>query len=78
MRLAKLSEFRRLIYAPGSMPRLATLRASIRNNRIPGGLVQDGRYWVDLDEFDRQTNLRRRLAAEQAEIARHPLLDGLI
>lgn len=47
MRLMKISEFRRLIYAPESAPQLATLRARIR-------------------------------PAEVAELARNPVLDGLV
>ncbi|MGH8269064.1 MAG: hypothetical protein ACRES1_03305 [Steroidobacteraceae bacterium] len=78
MRLAKISEFRRLMYAAGSAPQLATLRARIRQRRIPGGMVQGNQYYVDLDEFDRQTNLRQRVAAEASELARHPVLHGLV
>ena len=78
MRLTKISEFRRLMYAPGSAPQLATLRARIRNRRIPGGVIQGTQYYIDLDEFDRQTNMRRRVAAEAAELARNPILDGLL
>ena len=74
MRLAKLSEFRSLIFTPESAPSAETLRAQIDANKIPGGTVLNGRYFVDLDEFDRATNLRNSLAAQQVERARNPLL----
>lgn len=78
MRLAKLVEFRRLIYTPDSAPAESTLRRRIDRNLIPGGVVREGHYYVDLDEFDRATNLRANLAAQQAELAAHPLLEGLV
>lgn len=76
MRLSKLAEFRRLFYTPGSAHSMSTLRKRIQD--IPGGTVMLGHYYVDLDEFDRATNLRARLAAEMAELEKHPLLKGLI
>ena len=78
MRLAKLSKFRDLIYAEGSAPSLNTLRARIVAGQIPGGKVDGGHYYVDLDEFDRATHLRARIAAEQAELARDPELASLL
>lgn len=75
MRLAKLSEFRRMVFAEGSAPSLNTLRTRIRD--IPGGRIEMGHYYVDLDEYDRATRLRERLAAEQAELERNPLVAGL-
>lgn len=78
MRLAKLSEFRRLIYAPGSAPKMQTLRRWIDAGKIPGGTIHVGRYYVDLDEFDRATNLRAGIAARLAELEKDPLLDGLL
>jgi len=77
MRLAKLSKFRELIYADGSAPSLNTLRARIASNQIPGGKVEAGHYYVDLDEFDKVTHLRDNLAAEAAELKKSPLLEGL-
>lgn len=67
-----------MMYAPGSAPQLATLRSRIRSRRIPGGIIQGNQYYVDLDEFDRQTNMRRRVAAEAADLASNPILDGLL
>ena len=78
MRLAKLSEFRALIYTPASAPAESTLRRRIERGRIPGGRVEEGHYYVDLDEYNRATNLRANLTAQQAELARHPLLQGLV
>lgn len=78
MRLAKLSEFRRMIYAEGSGPSLTTLRIRINSNEIPGGRIEHGHYYVDMDEYDRATGLRSSLAAQQAEAAKDPLLAGLI
>lgn len=78
VRLAKLSAYRQLIFAPGSAPSLSTLRKCIDRNGIPGGTVLDGRYYVDLDEFDAAHNLRAGIAARQAQRAKDPLLAGLI
>ena len=76
MRLAKLSEYRRLVYTPDSAPTLATLRKNIQ--KIPGGVVIHGRHWVDLDKLDGLNNLREKVMAEQATLAANPLLAGLI
>lgn len=78
MRLAKLSEFRRLVYTPESAPSDSTMRRRIDKGQVPGGIVQQGHYYVDLDEYDRATKLRARLTAQQAELARNPLLAGLL
>ncbi|HEX5461867.1 MAG TPA: hypothetical protein VFX20_18025 [Steroidobacteraceae bacterium] len=78
MRLAKLSEFRRLIYTPESAPSDSTLRRRIDKGLIPGGTTQQGHYYVDLDDYDRATKLRARLTAQQAELAKNPLLAGLL
>lgn len=78
MRLAKLSQFQKLIYAPGSAPALRTLRGWIRAGQIPGGRIENGLYWVDLDEYDLKTNLRATLLAQERLLAADPLLEGLI
>lgn len=78
MRLAKLSEFRRMRYAPGSEPSLKTLRARIDRGEIPGGTVEGKRYYVDLDEFERATGMRRNLEECRNQLARDPLLAGLV
>lgn len=78
MRLAKLTEFKSLVYTPGSAPAETTLRRRIDRGLIPGGKLQEGHYYVDLDEYDRATNMRANLVAQQAELAKHPLLQGLV
>lgn len=78
MRLAKLSEFRRLVYTPESAPCLNTLRARIDRNKLPGGRVEDGHYYVDLDEYDRANGLRASINAKLIELEKDLLLSGLI
>jgi hypothetical protein len=78
MRLAKLSEFRSLIYAPESAPSLETLRARIRRGEIPGGLRQGRSYYVDLDEFDRIYDVRSTIEERRRKFKEDPLLKGLI
>jgi len=75
MRLAKLSEFRRLIYTPESAPSERTLRARI--HEIPGGTVEFGHYYVDLDEYARAMRMRDTLTGRLSELARDPLLADL-
>lgn len=77
MRLAKLSEFRSLFFTPDSAPADATLRRAIDSGKL-AGLRIGRRYYVDLDEFDRQTGLRAKLNAQMAELKQSPLLKGLI
>ena len=76
MALMKLSKYRELAYAPGSRPCMNTLRKNI--HKIPGGQVIDGHFWVDMDENDRQTNMRAGILASQRELAKDPRLSGLI
>ena len=76
MRLANLSEFRRLFYTPDSAPSISTLRRRIR--KIAGGTVQDGHYYVDLDEYDRVHHLRATVVERQRQLAQDPRLAGLI
>lgn len=78
MRLAKLSEFRRLVYAPGSAPSMRTLRGWIDAGQIPGGRIEHGLYWVDLDEYDVKTGLRAGILDQEKQLATDPLLDGLL
>ncbi len=78
MRLAKLSEFRSLFYTPTSAPAESTLRRRIDRGLIPGGTVDAGRYYVDLDEYARATNLKARLRAEEKELEQNPLLKDLL
>lgn len=76
MRLIKLSQFRRLVYAPGSAPSLATLRRRIYE--IPGGRRELGQYWVDLDEYEGIRDQRVQIANRERELAQDPLLKGLV
>lgn len=76
MRLATLDEYRKLIYAPGSEPSLTTLRRKIQ--RIPGGRIELGRYYVDLDANDRVNQLSKDAEDRRERLKRDPLLEGLI
>lgn len=79
MRLMTLKNFRSLIYAEGSEPSMGTLRARIKNHQIAGGLIDEsGRYYVDMDEFDRKHHLMRSLLERHAQLAASPELEGLI
>jgi len=78
MKLTKLSQFMEMVYAEGSAPSRNTLRTQIREAQLPGGVQIGGHYYVDMDEFDRVTGLRDKLAARKAELARSPLLAGLL
>ncbi len=70
MRLAKLSEFRRLIFTPTSAPPLAELCERI--HKIPGGLVRDGKYFVDVDVFERVHKCRIPFPREPRPRRRQP------
>lgn len=79
MRLCKLKEFRGLIYAMGSEPSIGTLRMHIDKKLIPGGRREPtGRYYVDLDEYNRATQLYATLEAEHRRLSASPDLEGLI
>ena len=77
MRLVDLGEYKRMIFAPGSGPSLRTLRKHIEE--IPGGCIVLGRYYVDMDEYDRRTNLRAGLDARERTILQgNPMLAELL
>jgi len=78
MRLAKLSEFRRIRYTPDSAPKLSTLRRKIDAGKLPGGQRIDGRYWVDLDALGAQDRVHEQLVASERAAAASPLLRGLV
>lgn len=78
MRLAGLKEFRELVYTPRSAPAMSTLRARIDAGLIPGGCVIGRRRYVDLDVFDRATNLSADLHAQRQRLMKSPVLQGLI
>lgn len=76
MRLASLKEFRSLVYSPDSAPTIDTLRA--RLDKIPGGRRDGKRCYVDLDEYDRATNLSAQVMAKRDRLAKNPALKGLL
>lgn len=79
MRLCKLKQFRSLVYAIDSEPSMATLRTHIDKKLIPGGQRDGvGRYYVDLDEYSRATNMYATLADKQRRLSESPDLVGLI
>jgi hypothetical protein len=76
MRLATLVEYRRLVYIEGSAPTLKTLRRRIKD--IPGGRVELGRYYVDLDANDRVNQIAKANNARILELRSNPRLKGLV
>jgi hypothetical protein len=76
MRLATLAAYRDMVYAEGSAPTLPTLRKRIRE--IPGGRIEFGKYFVDLDANDRVNKLSDSIHDRLDELRKDPLLDGLI
>jgi len=76
MRLVTLAQYRKLVYAEGSAPALKTLRLRIKD--IPGGRLELGRFYVDLDEYDRIHHLRSGVMETRARLIKDPLLKGLI
>jgi hypothetical protein len=76
VRLVKLARFRNLVYAPESAPCMNTLRARIRT--IPGGRVENGHYWVDMDAYEQQTQVRAGLNERIRALRTDPALDGLL
>lgn len=78
MRLATLTEFRRLFFTPDSGPSMETLRRRIDRGAIAGGRVDAGRYYVDLDTWDDANNVRRDIAKQQQQLAKSPELAGLV
>lgn len=78
MRLAKLTAFRRLVYAQDSAPCLKTLRGWVRDGKIPGGRIEHGHFWVDLDAYDRATGLREGIEARRQQLAAELQAQGLV
>jgi hypothetical protein len=76
MRLMKLSQYRLLVYAPGSAPSLATLRSRI--DEIPGGTILHSHYYVDMDKLERLTDLRAEALAREREMANDPILAEIL
>jgi hypothetical protein len=78
MRLCKLKQFRSMYYAMGSEPALSTLRARINAGTLPGGVIESGRYYVDLDEHERITKAGANLESLRRQLIELPELEGLI
>jgi hypothetical protein len=76
MRLLKLAQFRKLVYAEGSAPTIATLRKRILE--IPGGRIEFGRYYVHIDKHDQATDFRSGLDARREKLRRELVERGLI
>ena len=76
MRLATLAEYRRMVYAEGSAPALKTLRLRIKD--IPGGRIELGRYYVDLDANDEVNELARANSSRIQTLRADPRLKGLV
>jgi hypothetical protein len=76
VRLAKLSEFRRLMYTPDSAPSMDTLRKHFKD--IPGATELHGQRYVDLDEFERVHGVRDVHTQRIAELKKDPRLKGLV
>lgn len=77
MRLITPNQYREMLFAEGSAPCLRTVRAQIRTGKLPGQVI-GGLYYVDLDEFERQTNLRASLRAREAQLMSDPQLAELL
>ena len=78
MRKAKVSEFRRLYYSPDSAPAAATVRARIDRKEIAGGMVEGGRYYVDLDAYEQEHQIAATARARVDELGKSTELAGLI
>jgi hypothetical protein len=75
MRLATLAEYRRLVYIEGSAPTLSTLRNRIKD--IPGGRVELGRYYVDLDVNQQAQRIASAAQNRLDEIMNDPLIKAM-
>jgi hypothetical protein len=76
MKLVSLAEYRRLVYADGSGPNLKTLRRRIKD--IPGGRIELGRYFVDIDANDEVNAIAKANNSRIRELRADPKLKGLI
>lgn len=64
-----------MVYAEGCAPTLKTLRLRIKD--IPGGRVELGRYFVDLDVNDRVNRIARAAQSRLDEIMNDPLIKAM-
>jgi hypothetical protein len=77
MRLISPNEYVETFFSERSAPCLRTVRAQIRRKELPGQII-GGLYYVDIDELDRQTSMRAKLASREAELASDPALAELL
>ena len=75
MRLATLAVYRQLVYAEGSAPALKTLRNRIKD--IPGGRIELGRYYVDLDVNRQAQRIASAAQNRLDEIMNDPLIKAM-
>ena len=75
MRLATLQTYQQMFFAPGCAPSISTIRR--RGAQTPGFTVVGGKAYIDLDEFERQTQVRAALAAREQQLAADPRLADL-
>lgn len=77
MRLATLAVYRDMVYVDGCAPTLVTLRKRVKSKAIPGGRIEAGRYYVDLDENDRVNNLAGSIQSRLDELLNDPLIKAM-
>lgn len=78
MRRVKLAEFCRLVYSPESAPSFSTLRARIDRKEIAGGLREGRLYYVDLDIYFHENDVRAENISRLCELRADPLLQALM
>jgi hypothetical protein len=76
VRLVSLKEFRSIVFSAESAPSVATLRMNI--NKIAGGCKMLGRYYVDIDEYNRVTQLSAKVEETIERLSKTPELEGLL
>ena len=77
MRLAKISEYRKTFFAPGSEPSITTIRAQAKDGRLPG-VLHGGLWYIDLDELDRIYRMTAKLDDVRKALLSSPELEGLL
>lgn len=77
MRLATLKAYRETFFVEGSAPSTATIRHQCKEGTLPG-VLQGARWYVDLDELDRQYRLSAKLDDVREALLKSPELEGLV
>jgi hypothetical protein len=77
MRLASIKAYRSSFFAPDSAPTIATIRAQAKDGTLPG-VLQGGRWYIDLDELDRRMGVTAKLDQQQKALLASPDLEGLV